>query len=308
LKGGGGQFGVVTDFELKVYPIPKVWSGMSVFAAGADAFDDPVFDTFYSAITNLTNSGYKERGTGIIGQLQFVLQGPGQPQFVGGLGAFMHEGEERDPAIFAEFDNIPWIESPLLNLPLNITSPVVLADALSVVEPADRHLFHVEASVATLEAVQIMHKVMQSLAPKLVATVPSSGGAGIAVQGIPSSTIEVGKSDAKALKGNSFGLKPGESQFWYCLAMSWAAAADDAAAEAWAKEFGAELVKALGEKGLLANDGRGFQYMNDAQKGQEVFETYGPEELKMLKKIRQKYDPNGKVFGKNGLMRGGFKF
>lgn len=47
-----------------------------------------------------------------------------------------------------------------------------------------------------------------------------------------------------------------------------------------------------------------FYYLNEADEGQPVFESYPPENLKGLRKIRQKYDPK-RIF--TDLMPGGFK-
>lgn len=310
LKGGSGQFGIVTDFELKTYKIPKVWSGMSLFGA---APTDPVFDKFLSAISNFANSGYTRKGAGIITQMQYISQGPDAPPFVGGFAALMHEGTEKSPAIFKEFDQIPWLKeigSGLpLGIPYNVTDPVYLSDAMaSQQEPVDRHTFHVQSSLATPGALKIVHSTFFGLLPKLLASVPSTSLAGATMQPIPCSAIAVGKSDPANLKGNSFGLKQGENQFWYDIVVSWGNPAEDAAAEAWTTELGNTLVAAFKKEGLMTNDGRGFQYLNDAQGNQDVFATYGPKELKKLRQIREKYDAHGKVFGKKGLAKGGFKF
>jgi len=307
LKGGSGQFGIVTNFELKTFEIPVVWSGMSLFAAAAPT--DPAFDTFYSAMVNLTNSGYTDHGAGVIAQVQYSSQGTDKAPFIGGMGIFMHEGSETDPKIFSDFKKVPWLPP---TIPYNITSPAFMPGAISgKASPGsvdDRYLFHIESSVATPEAAKIMHKIFYSMTSKLSATVPSLTTSGVAVQAIPVSTIANGKSDPDNFTGNTFGLKQGQSQIWYCLSIGWKDAREDEAANKWAAAFGDALVKELRKKGLLSNDGRGFEYMNDASAGQDVFSKYGKQELKKLMEVRDKYDPRGKVFGKNGLAKGGFKF
>ena len=303
LKGGSGQFGIVTNFELKTFEIPKVWSGMSLFAA---APTDPAFDSFYSAIINLANSGYTDRGAGVIAQVQYSNQGADKPPFIGGMGVFMHEGSDTDPKIFSEFRKVPWLPP---TISYNITSPAFVPGALAPQSSSDdRYLFHVEASVATPEAIKVMHNVFYSMTSKLSTSVPSLLNSGVTIQIIPISSIAYGKSDPAKFKGNTFGLKQGESQLWHCLSIGWENAEEDEAANKWAAEFGDTLGKALGKNGLLPNDGRGFLYMNDAQSGQDVYSTYGKKELQKLREVRDKYDPRGKVFGKNGLDKGGFKF
>jgi len=308
LKGGGGQFGIVTQFELKTYQIPYVWTGLSMFSA-LQGPQDPAFDIFYSAITNLTNSGYDERGVGVISQIQYMNAGPDLPPQILGMGVMMHEGSEPNPSILKEFEQVPWSNIPQMSIPFNITNPVFISEAVaSFEEPFNRHLFHVESSDATPEAIKTMHEVYFRLMENITTLVPSFSFNGVAIQGIPISTIAVGESNSEKFTGNTFGLQQGKAQIWYDLTMTWASPEDDTAAEAWATNFGAELAAALKKKGLQGNGGRGFLYLNDAQGNQDVFATYGAKELSKLKEIREKYDPKGKVFGKNGLAKGGFKF
>jgi FAD/FMN-containing dehydrogenase len=47
-----------------------------------------------------------------------------------------------------------------------------------------------------------------------------------------------------------------------------------------------------------------YLYLNDAEKGQKVFEEYGKRNVQKMKGIRRKYDPKN-VFTE--LMPGGFK-
>ena len=60
------------------------------------------------------------------------------------------------------------------------------------------------------------------------------------------------------------------------------------------------LEEKLKEAGQLGT----YIYLNDADKGQKVFESYGDESVARLKEIRAKYDP-ARVF--TDLMPGGFK-
>jgi hypothetical protein len=89
-------------------------------------------------------------------------------------------------------------------------------------------------------------------------------------------------------------------QLWVEEAMSWSNAADDAEVEALVSNFNAEIEKQLEAKNLAVR----YIYLNDADKGQKAFESYGVENVLKLKAIREKYDPR-KVF--TNLMPGGFK-
>jgi hypothetical protein len=91
-----------------------------------------------------------------------------------------------------------------------------------------------------------------------------------------------------------------EPAFWVEESISWSKAEDDAEITQFIEEVNAKIESQLKEKGLMAR----YIYLNDADKGQEVFESYGAENVEKLKAIREKYDPN-RVF--TDLMPGGFK-
>jgi hypothetical protein len=89
-------------------------------------------------------------------------------------------------------------------------------------------------------------------------------------------------------------------QFWVEESVSWSNAADDAEVELLVANINAEINSKLAEKDLAVR----YIYLNDADKGQKTFESYGMESVLKLKAIRDKYDPN-RVF--TDLMPGGFK-
>lgn len=82
--------------------------------------------------------------------------------------------------------------------------------------------------------------------------------------------------------------------------LSWSNASDDNRV----KEFTEKLTRVMDEKLTAANQKARYQYLNDAGLGQEIFQTYPPENLEKLKQIREKYDSN-RVF--TDLMPGGWK-
>ena len=109
----------------------------------------------------------------------------------------------------------------------------------------------------------------------------------------------VTKPFAAASAGGPQGLAL-EPSFWVEQSISWANADDDAAIE----DFVVDVNTNIQSKLVALNATSQYTYLNDADKGQAVFETYGGENLMRLKEIRMKYDPSG-VFTE--LMPGGFK-
>lgn len=94
---------------------------------------------------------------------------------------------------------------------------------------------------------------------------------------------------------------PLEPAFWVEESVTWNSSGEfDQEIGDWVKNVNAEI-----EAKLEAIDGLNrYLYLNDADKGQKLFESYGSESVGKLKEIRDKYDPN-KVF--TDLMPGGWK-
>lgn len=90
------------------------------------------------------------------------------------------------------------------------------------------------------------------------------------------------------------------AQLWVEESISWSNAEDDAEIEALVADFNAKIETQLEAKDLAV----AYIYLNEADKGQKAFESYGVENVLKLKAIRAKYDPK-KVF--TDLMPGGFK-
>lgn len=94
---------------------------------------------------------------------------------------------------------------------------------------------------------------------------------------------------------------PLEPALWIEESLTWGGKGEfDDEVEAWARSVNVEI-----ERRLKEIDGvNRYIYLNDADKGQKVFESYGSENVERLKKVRDKYDP-AKVF--TDLMPGGWK-
>lgn len=94
---------------------------------------------------------------------------------------------------------------------------------------------------------------------------------------------------------------PLESAFWVEESITWDSSGDlDREIEDWVESVNQEI-----EAKLQAIDGLSrYLYLNDADKGQKVFESYGGDSVARLKEIRAKYDPD-RVY--TDLMPGGWK-
>lgn len=295
LHGGSSNFCIVTKFELKTLPISSMWGGIGVFT-GEDNFD-----TFYHGIANFTNSGYTDYGAGLVSLINWT---PGQPNV--GIHVAAHEGlgTNSTPPIFAGFQSLQ--EPPIGNFQLQ-GSVMDVHNMLS--DPAlilgDHHGFRVQSSIASYEALRILHEIFFTKVQTVQTLVPSVLSCAVAIQGVPSTLLEQAANNG--VGSNALGISTSNNYLWYNINTNWDNPADTAAMNAWAKSLGDEVSAAWRAANLIGNGGREFLYLNDAAGDQDCFASYGPTEVTKLKTIRNKYDPNGAVFGKNGLSRGGFK-
>jgi len=156
-----------------------------------------------------------------------------------------------------------------------------------------RQKFRVVPCKATKEAARIVHdNFFDTLAANGLANRAPGFFAGLAFNAVTPTL-------ARASAGLPQNI-PDESAFWVEQAISWSDAANDAEVEEWLVSADAAM-----EEQLRAINGTSrYVYLNDADAGQEVFETYGKESVDRLKEIRDKYDPD-RVY--TDLMPGGFK-
>lgn len=296
LHGGSSNFCIVTKFELKTYPISQMWGGISQFTGRSN------FDTWYSAITNFTHSGYNAVGAGVVPLINFV---PGSEPM--GFHIAAHEGSDPDPAIFDQFKAV--VQTPIVPFGMRAdTAEMAEAVGNPAFLPGTRHAFRVQASSATVGALKIVHETFfdPDMTARLVRDVPSLISCAVAIQPVPKTLLA--KELDNGAGSNTFGIDKTQAYYWYNINCNWSNAADDDALNAWTKAVGDSMTAKWTAAGLIGNGGRQFLYMNDAQGGQDAFASYGPDELARLKTVRSTYDPQGKVFGPTGLSRGGFKF
>ncbi|KAF8461980.1 hypothetical protein BDZ91DRAFT_784617 [Kalaharituber pfeilii] len=292
LHGGANNFGIVTKFELKTHLINKMYAGFATFTGEAN------FEKFYSAIANFTNSGYDAKGAGLVPVTGWA---PNSPPL--GYHVFTHEGSDSNPAIFQEFDQITYDTADFA-----IRDPPVISQMLddAGLMSATRHAFRVQASIASYEALKIADNTFFEYCNNLASLgITSMTFVGLVAQPIQNTTIEVAANNGAG--GNSFGLSANDNYIWYVINLNWDDPAEDGPINTWLENMGNAMSKAFHDQNLVGNNGREFVYMNDAQAGQDAFASYGDAERQRLIEIRQQYDPDGKVFGKNGLCKGGFK-
>ncbi|KAF0318916.1 hypothetical protein K4K61_002830 [Colletotrichum sp. SAR11_59] len=251
-------------------------------------------------------------------------------QFIEGVYNFAANGHE-DPkaAVLPVITYVSGTDGPTYSATLfyngNSTSPTILGDFLGDILTPDnsskslssfpmgkynqavlpafqkggrsygsRQRFHLLPIYANKEAMLIAHDMYFELAKSTFSNT-EGGIIGFAFNPITSALLAATNAQPGAIQGID------ESpSFWIEQTYSWTNEADDKVFDNFISEFNTKVRERLEPMGVLYP----FYYLNEADIGQPVFESYPDGNLDRLKEIRAKYDP-GRVF--TDLMPGGFK-
>ena len=157
-----------------------------------------------------------------------------------------------------------------------------------------RQKFRVVSIKATAEALAIVHDTYFAslVASGLANRVPDF------FSGLAFNVVNLNMAQQSAGLPQNLPLEPA---FWVEESVTWSSdGIYDTEVEEWVKSVNVEIEEKLKEVDGLSR----YIYLNDADKGQKVFESYGSESVEKLKTIRDKYDPE-KIF--TDLMPGGWK-
>ncbi|KAI8317279.1 Bifunctional solanapyrone synthase [Colletotrichum sp. SAR11_240] len=255
LKGGGNSFAIVTRFDLKTVTSPKVWVGISQYAQNDSA-------KYLDAVYNFGKYGSADGKAAII---PTILTYPSY-NITAYAAARFYDSETAPVTAFENF-----------------TSPVLapVADSYALQPLAE---FRVLSLVVNREGVDLVHDSFIAAATSKLSSIVGLS-ASISFQPITKEFIEQGISRGGP---NPQGVDPAKAPyFWVVENLSWQDAKDDAAARGFAETVTADIEAALEAKGVAG----GYLYLNDAGKGQRIFQTYPAANLARLKAVRTKYDP-----------------
>ncbi|KAI1774390.1 putative FAD-binding oxidoreductase [Hypoxylon cercidicola] len=276
LKGGANNFGIVTKFTLKTYPIHDAWGGVRVYSL--DALPQ-LFDAMYEYQSVADKDPYAN----------IMLQAFPTNASIGAILNIVYLKPEEEPEAFAPFRNI----TPLADMTqLQTLTELMLAAPLpeltrvnwfSASFKTDKELFNQVADVV-------------SHGPELdELTNLTAGSLAFGWQPISSSAVLAGEANG----GNALGLEP-VNQTWLVLDVGWWYPEDDELAH----NYTASMISKVDEASKSSGHYVDYIFMNDAAADQPVIESYGAENVAKLKETAAKYDPDG-VF--QNLASGGFK-
>ncbi|KAI8243662.1 Bifunctional solanapyrone synthase [Colletotrichum sp. SAR 10_77] len=268
LQGGGNSFCLVTRFDLQTH------HSQSIMLASPSYGGEEVKQQFIEGVYNFAANGHKDPKAAVLPVITYI-SGTDGPTYSATL---FYNGNSTSPTILGDF--LGDILTPD-NSSKSLSSFTMGKYNQAVLPPfqkggrsyGSRQRFHLLPIYANKEAMLVAHVL--SLQSRRSAT-PKEASSG-AIQGIDESP-----------------------SFWIEQTYSWTNEADDKVVDNFISEFNTKVRERLEPMGVLYP----FYYLNEADIGQPVFESYPDGNLDRLKEIRAKYDP-GRVF--TDLMPGGFK-
>ncbi|OJD11418.1 hypothetical protein AJ78_07814 [Emergomyces pasteurianus Ep9510] len=268
LKGGGNSFGIVTRFDLATFHSPKICGGVLVHDAAPR-------DQFFNAVVRFAQDGSKDAKAAIIPAITLI---PSHSMELH-VSFIFYDGEECDQPALADFTAIP----SKSNTYRQTTLAKFAAEQDGFIPHPRRRSFGVVSSLGTAEAIRIVHDIFVNSAKDELSDIPEITTS-LSFQPVTKRFIEEGARKG----GNPQGLDASKAPyFWIVQIITWTHAKYDQRIAEYRKSTVVKMEDALDAAGQRAD----FRYLNDADKGQQVFENYGGDNLAKLKQIRAKYDP-----------------
>lgn len=284
LRGGGNSFCIVTRFDLKTVPSSKVHVGIG-------QFDQSQSKDYLDGVYNFGKFGAPADPKAAI--IPTILTFPSRNLTVYAAARFYDSLTDSLTA----FENFtaprlaPVADSYALQ---SLSDYIAVTDAL---QPNGlRQAFRTLSSVVDRDAVQEIHdRFILGVNMQLAGI--SGLQASITFQPVTKSFLQKSADSG----GNPQGVDISKAPFfWMVENWTWSNASDDDTVQRIADKITADINTLLAQKSYIAT----YLYMNDAGKGQRVFQSYPAANLQKLKSIRTKYDPLG-VY--TNLLVGGWK-
>lgn len=281
LKGGSGNFGIVTSFTMRAYPQGPMWGGFV-------GFDVSTLDKQFAFFESLTGAANYDPFASFI--LNVVFDQASKSWSAS--HSVVYSKPEANPAAY----------KPLLAIqPQTFNTAAVknlttLAIELGFSNPnGRRQLF----TTATYKNSASLLSEIYRIAQANVASISGISGVKYSLSFQPIPSLINSKSGGGG--GNSLGLDASDGNLMnMLLTATWDSKSDDATVEKTARE----LFAATNAKAKAMGKFHEYIYLNYAAKWQDPIAGYGAESKARLQAASRKYDPAG-VFQKN--VPGGFK-
>lgn len=289
VRGGGNSFCLVTNFQVKTVPVPALTAGQRSYAeVDSDKFLDAVYymavdpsPDVKGALVPVANAGSSQNGT-TYSTMMF------------------YNGNQTDtaPEFFANFSE------PILSPATDTFGPMdgmgaaveLMSTGIEAVE-GFREAWWFLTIQANREAIQLVHDTYFAFCSEYFADV-EVWITGLALNVVSKEFVLAGLANGGP---DPIGLDPELAPYiMFEESLTWYYESDDDTINAFYDAFNANITAQLEPLGVLSP----FVYLNDANGRQDVFGGYPAENVKKLKEIREKYDPD-RVY--TNLMPGGWK-
>ncbi|KAI6084501.1 FAD-binding domain-containing protein [Hypoxylon rubiginosum] len=281
LRGGGNNFGIVTSFNVTVFPQGQVYTGSRTFGDDqTDRFLEEAEKVFTIEDAEDTNVVLEYRYAYSAAQDRYTMSSTQR-----------YAEPVSNPPAFDAMNAIP----ALNNLSGGITS---LAASTSFSGPLGRTR-NIFASLTHYPSVELGKRAILIFKDNVLSLGNVTGvNPELITYSIPAAAIE----NMRARGGNALGIDVQGHLVINLLSVSWSNSTNDGAAYSFADRFIEDFRRAAERLDVL----HPFIYINYANKGQDVFSGYGEENKKKLIAIQESIDPRG-VFTSSGLWPGFFK-
>ncbi|KAE8148199.1 hypothetical protein BDV25DRAFT_20937 [Aspergillus avenaceus] len=280
LKGGSGNFGIVTRFDLTTFPHKYFWGGMVEY----DGFTTP---QQISALVDFTDRIAEDRYASLLPMYRY----DSSSDFNRVAVAMHYTKPEAFPSAFQDFYRLPNISSTVrFDHIYNFTREMSPLAGL-------HHILLTQTFINDARVVQKAIELQNHYISEAKAKAHGNDWTLISLfQPFPAVFGQL----AKHKGGNMLGLDDENNHILYLLGYSWDNTADNDLFNSIGYKVFGEVQSYAKELGV---DGR-YVYLNYAGKGQNPLQSYGEDNAREIARVAKTYDPQG-VFQRQ--VPGGFK-
>ncbi|KAI0886385.1 putative FAD-binding oxidoreductase [Annulohypoxylon maeteangense] len=276
LKGGGNNFGIITELSLSAYPLGKIWGGIKKY----DIKDLPVVMDAYYEYQSAANKDP---------HANLIILTSATNASVGIWVSMIYLKPQENPAAFSAFYGINTISD---STAIKKFTEYMAEYAIPKFERLDWHAISFVRSQSLYK--DIVDIIVNSSAVETMQSL-AGGFMTATIQPISPRVAQQGK----ARGGNTLGLVEVD-QTWLAFTAAWLQPDDDQTAHA----AGDSIIEEVLGVSEIDDNYIPFIFMNDASWSQDVIGSYGEENIRRLKQVQEQYDPD-KVFQR--MVPGGFK-
>lgn len=279
LKGGTNNFGIVTRIDLPTFTQGQMWGG-------ALFYDATTYEAIVNAFYDFASKPTPDQDAHVIAAASFSPMG-----FVNVVNTYYTKPTANPPSL-VPFTNI----QPQLGNTLREDSLLGFANEQAAFSTdGERQQFFTTSFKLGKQFMLDIHSLFANTVDSLK-NVP-----GFTVSMVFQHVTKQLLQNSAAKGQNSLGVSPSDGPFVVCLLNAvHSSPADDTKIVKGMTSLRDSIGALAQKKGL----GRRYRFMNYASKDQDAIEAYGPQNVKFLQGVSEKYDPSG--FFQNRVP-GGFK-